>query len=55
MFGSWQMVDPKGDYAKDRDLKKMHVFSLGYTYDLSKRTNLYAYGSYSKNYARSKT
>ena len=45
------MVDPKGDYAKDRDLKKMHVFSLGYTYDLSKRTNLYAYGSYSKNYA----
>lgn len=51
VFGSWQMVDPKGDYAKDRDLKKMHVFSLGYTYDLSKRTNLYAYGSYSKNYA----
>lgn len=35
VFGSWQMVDPKGDYAKDRDLKKMHVFSLGYTYDLS--------------------
>ncbi len=29
----------------------MNVFSAGYTYDLSKRTNLYAYGSYSKNYA----
>ena len=51
VFGSWQMVDPKGNFANDNDLKKMHVFSLGYTYDLSKRTNLYAYGSYSKNYA----
>lgn len=29
----------------------MNVFNLGYTYDLSKRTNLYAYGSYAKNYA----
>ena len=28
-----------------------NVYSLGYTYDLSKRTNLYAYGSYAKNYA----
>ncbi|CFU89687.1 outer membrane porin protein [Bordetella pertussis] len=47
VFGSWQMVDPKltgGD-------EKMNVFSLGYTYDLSKRTNLYAYGSYAKNFA----
>lgn len=51
VFGSWQMVDPKGNFANDNDLKKMHVFSLGYTYDLSKRTNLYAYGSYAKNYA----
>ncbi|MGE8635134.1 MAG: porin, partial [Achromobacter piechaudii] len=29
----------------------MNVYSVGYTYDLSKRTNLYAYGSYGTDYA----
>ncbi|NMU89223.1 porin [Achromobacter ruhlandii] len=51
VFGSWQMVDPKGSFSDDNNLEKMNVFSAGYTYDLSKRTNLYAYGSYAKNYA----
>jgi GBP family porin len=54
LFGSWQMVDPSGD-GKLSTLQNtdqtMQIFSLGYTYDLSKRTNLYAYGSYAKNYA----
>jgi len=50
VFGSWQMVDPSNDKLTGGD-DKMNVFSLGYTYDLSKRTNLYAYGSYAKNYA----
>jgi len=50
LFGSWQMVDPKNDNLTGDD-EKMNVFSLGYTYDLSKRTNLYAVGSYAKNYA----
>jgi len=53
LFGSWQMVDPSNDRlntAPGAD-ETMNVFSLGYTYDLSKRTNLYAYGSYAKNYA----
>jgi Outer membrane protein (porin) len=50
LFGSWQMVDPKNDKLTGDD-EKMNIFSLGYTYDLSKRTNLYAYGSYAKNYA----
>ncbi|MCY1505683.1 Outer membrane porin protein [compost metagenome] len=53
LFGSWQMVDPSNDRL-DRGSgadETMNVFSLGYTYDLSKRTNLYAYGSYAKNYA----
>src|SRR5690606_24256368 len=59
IFASWQMVDPKNDKlmrvvrgqveGKGND-EKMNIFSLGYTYDLSKRTNLYAYGSYAKNY-----
>jgi len=49
LFGSWQMVDPSNDRINGAET--MNVFSLGYTYDLSKRTNLYAYGSYAKNYA----
>jgi GBP family porin len=50
VFGSWQMVDPSNNRLTGGD-KTTNVFSLGYTYDLSKRTNLYAYGSYAKNYA----
>jgi len=50
VFGSWQMVDPSNDKLTGGD-KTTNVFSLGYTYDLSKRTNLYTYASYAKNYA----
>ncbi|SUV69568.1 outer membrane porin protein [Bordetella avium] len=53
VFGSWQMVDPSNNKltgVKGAD-ETMNVFSLGYTYDLSKRTNLYTYASYAKNYA----
>lgn len=44
VFGSWQRVSVNGDG------EIMNVYSLGYTYDLSKRTNLYAYGSYASDY-----
>ncbi|MGN6457360.1 MAG: porin [Achromobacter mucicolens] len=50
IFGSWQRVDPSNDKLTGDD-SNMNIYSLGYTYDLSKRTNLYAYGSYAKNYA----
>ncbi len=50
IFGSWQRVDPSNDKLTGDD-SNMNIYSLGYTYDLSKRTNLYAYGSYSTNYA----
>ncbi|CAM4126094.1 porin [Bordetella tumulicola] len=50
LFGSWQMVDPSNDKLTGGD-ETMNVWSLGYTYDLSKRTNLYAYGSYAQDYA----
>ncbi|MNY33442.1 Outer membrane porin protein precursor [compost metagenome] len=50
LFGSWQRVDPSNDKLTGDDAN-MNIYSLGYTYDLSKRTNLYAYGSYSTNYA----
>ncbi|OCZ68259.1 porin [Achromobacter xylosoxidans] len=50
LFGSWQRVSASNDKLTGDDAT-MNVFNLGYTYDLSKRTNLYAYGSYAKNYA----
>src|SRR5690606_4338196 len=36
VFASWQRADP------NKDLEAMDVYSVGYTYDLSKRTNLYS-------------
>ncbi|KAG1583167.1 hypothetical protein G6F46_015143 [Rhizopus delemar] len=50
VFASWQHVAPSNDKLTGGDAN-MNVYSVGYTYDLSKRTNLYAYGSYAKNYA----
>ena len=50
LFATWQRIDPSNDNLTGDDAT-MNVYSLGYTYDLSKRTNLYAYGSYGKNYA----
>ena len=51
LFGSWQMADPRSnpDVAPDADLDKMNIYSVGYTYDLSKRTNMYVFGSYAKD------
>lgn len=40
VIGSWQRADP------NKNLYAMDVYSLGYTYDLSKRTDLYAMASY---------
>lgn len=50
VFTSWQHVSPSNDRLTGGDAN-MNVWSVGYTYDLSKRTNLYAYGSYGKDYA----
>ena len=50
LFGSWQRLDPKNARLNGDD-KTSNVYSLGYTYDLSKRTNLYAYGNYTTDYA----
>jgi len=52
VMASWQRVDPKNDklFGNGAD-KTTNIFALGYTYDLSKRTNLYAYASYAKNFA----
>jgi len=52
VMASWQMADPTSapDAAPaGSDLDAQHVYSLGYTYNLSKRTNLYAIGSYARH------
>ncbi len=52
LMASWTMADPKNgpdDAAPDDEFKKQQTYSIGYTYGLSKRTNLYAIGSYAKN------
>lgn len=50
---SWQMSDPNGSSDEVKTAQgttsKMNIFGLGYTYNLSKRTNLYAFGSYTKH------
>ncbi|AOB32204.1 porin [Bordetella sp. H567] len=55
VFGSWQRANVKNDslYTTGNfagEDSNMNVYSLGVTYDLSKRTNLYALGSYTQNY-----
>lgn len=44
IYGQWSLSD-----AKDKE-KKSNAFTVGYTYDLSKRTNLYVYGNYTQDY-----
>lgn len=44
IFGTFQYVDP--DQKAFTNAKAINVINLGYTYDLSKRTQLYAMGSF---------
>src|SRR5690606_7529602 len=48
VMASWGMADPRGTAGDD---EKQHNYSLGYTYALSKRTNVYAIGSYADHVA----
>lgn len=50
LVAGWQLSDARKD-AKAAGLKKQQVYSVGYTYGLSKRTNAYAAASYAKNLA----
>lgn len=52
LMASWTMADPRSapDAAVNgEEFDKQQTYSLGYTYSLSKRTNVYAIGSYSKH------
>jgi len=47
IMAAWNMAD--FDDVNGADFDKQNVYSIGYTYNLSKRTNLYAIGSYAKD------
>lgn len=53
VMASWHMADldkaPHALNVAGNEFKKQHTYSLGYTHPLSKRTNVYAIGSYAKN------
>jgi len=49
VFTSWQLIKPKNTRLTGDD-ETTNVVSVGYTYDLSKRTNLYSYVSHATNY-----
>lgn len=53
-LASWQMGRPVGEYA-GLVFKNQQIASVGYTYQFTTRTNLYAYASYGQNFAMVET
>lgn len=49
IMASWMMSDPSNAGIYNWGEDKQSVYSLGYSYKLSKRTNIYALGSYADN------
>ncbi|KVX06283.1 porin [Alcaligenes nematophilus] len=55
IMGSWTMADARSapnalsNSPLSWEMKKQQTYSLGYSHPLSKRTNVYAIGSYAKN------
>jgi predicted porin len=50
VFLSWQGLKPSGSLKSDNQLATQNVYSAAYIYSLSKRTDLYVWGSYGHNY-----
>jgi len=54
VLASWQLARPAGEYA-GLGFKDQQIVSVGYTYQFTARTNLYAYASYGQNFAMVET
>lgn len=51
VMASWGMARPNGNMQDSvRGSSNMNTYNLGYSYDFTKRTNMYAYASYASNY-----
>ena len=54
LMAAWGMADPRsrGDVIKSSGIvDKMQLYAIGYSYNFSKRTSMYAVGAYVKNYS----
>src|SRR5690606_18932952 len=51
VMAGWQTSRSASDWKDQVAKKNQNLYSLGYTYDLSKRTNLYAVATYGTGYA----
>lgn len=54
-LGSIQRMEPVGGTLLGRDTAPQMIYSVGYLFNFTKRTNLYAYASYASNYAMIKS
>lgn len=52
---SWQTKQPRGRLSGDSTFATQSIFGVAYTHGLSKRTNLYFWGSYGNNFQMFKT
>lgn len=50
LIASWQMMQPVGNYKNDGSAIQS-IYSAGYLYSFSKRTNLYTYASFANNFS----
>jgi predicted porin len=55
MLASIQVMQPVGSTLLSMDTAPQMIYSVGYIYNMTKRSNLYAYASYANNYAMVKS
>lgn len=53
VFGIWHLVKPTGSMQANSAfaVSAQNVYTVGYTYNFTKRTNLYAYSAYATSYS----
>jgi predicted porin len=47
---SWQMMQPRGQLSQNAGYASQSILGAAYTYNLSKHTNLYVWGSVANNF-----
>jgi hypothetical protein len=55
MLASIQVLQPAGSTLLSMDTAVQMIYSVGYIYNMTRRSNLYAYASYANNYAMVKS
>ena len=55
MLASIQVMQPVGSTLLSMDTAPQMIYSVGYIYNMTRRSNLYAYASYASNYAMVKS